>query len=259
MLNEEEQGSPGQKGVYFKSTGWTVSYYPELKVWGSRHSYLPRLYAYTTENYYSLANSTDVLIGQVWEHSNEDQPGRFFNRTHNFEFEFIDNTAPGSTKIFSSVYYWTDIASNSTVNLTETTKHTSPGFTSFYVYNTQQISGAGETINYLNNARLVDKIWYINSFRDLSLKDTLTNTSLVTGVANVQENFTTSVVAPTETYTMFTEEGVVNANYLNTNLQWYDRKRFADHFLGVRLICDNSSRNLVHLYAAGTKHRKSFR
>ena len=49
------------------------------------------------------------------------------------EIEFIDNTAPGSTKIFSSVYYWTDIRSNSTVNLTETTKHTSPGFTSFYV------------------------------------------------------------------------------------------------------------------------------
>ena len=82
---------------------------------------------------------------------------------------------------------------------------------------------------------------------------------MVTGVANVQDNFTTEVQAPTQTITMFTDEGVVNSAYIDSNKQWYDQRRFVDHYLGVRLICNNSTGNLVYLFAAGTKHRKSFR
>ena len=246
--------------TYFQDGGWTLSYYPETKVWGSRHSYKPRLYAYNTSEYFSLVNSADVSTGQIWEHSNEEEPGSFFGTTHNFEFEFIDNTLPGASKIFSTVQYWTEVQANSSKNATgQVTKHTSPGFTSFYVYNTKQVSGSPDTLNYLTNIRLVDKFWYINDFRDKSLTTTLTNTDLVTGVANVQENFTTGVDAATQTLTMFTDEGVINESYIDSNKQWYDKRRFVDHYLGVRLICDNSTKNLVHLFAAGTKHRKSFR
>ncbi len=245
---------------FFIKGGWTVSYYPETKVWGSRHSYTPRLYAYNSSEYYSLVNLSDVAVGQIWEHSDDDNPGNFFGAVNNFEFEYIDNTLPGASKIFSTAQYWTEVQANSNNNATgQVTKHTSPGFTSFYVYNTKQISGTGEDINYLSNTRLVDKFWYINDFRDKSSITTLTNNDLVTGVANVQENFTTGVQAATQTETMFTDEGVVNPTYIDNNKQWYDQRRFVDHYLGVRLICDNSSGNLVHLFAAGTKHRKSFR
>ena len=58
---------------------------------------------------------------------------------------------------------------------------------------------------------------------------------------------------------MFTDEGIVNTSYIDPNKQWYDQRRFVDHYLGIRLICNNSEKNLVHLFAAGTKHRKSFR
>lgn len=246
--------------TYFEDGGWTLSYYPETKVWGSRHSYIPRLYAYNTSEYYSLVNSEDVSAGQIWEHTNEDNPGNFFGTVHNFEFEFIDNTLPGASKIFSTVQYWTEVQANSSNNATgQVTKHMSPGFTSFYIYNTKQISGTPETINYLSNIRLVDKFWYINDFRDKSTITTLTNNDLVTGVANVQENFITGVEAATQALTMFTDEGIVNASYIDPNKQWYDQRRFVDHYLGVRLICNNSEKNLVHLFAAGTKHRKSFR
>ena len=246
--------------TYFEDGGWTLSYYPETKVWGSRHSYIPRLYAYNTSEYYSLVNSADVSVGQIWEHTNEDNPGNFFGTVHNFEFEFIDNTLPGASKIFSTVQYWTEVQANNSTNATgQVTKHMSPGFTSFYIYNTKQISGTPETINYLSNIRLVDKFWYMNDFRDKAIINTLTNNDLVTGIANVQENFTTGVDAATQALTMFTDEGVVNPIYIDNNKQWYDQRRFVDHYLGVRLICNNSSKNLVHLFAAGTKHRKSFR
>lgn len=245
---------------YFQEGGWTMSYYPEIKVWGSRHSYKPRLYAYNTSEYFSLVNSADVSAGQVWEHSDEDAPGSFFGTTNNFEFEYIDNSLPGASKIYSTAQYWIEVQSNNADNATgQLNTHTSPGFTSFYVYNTNQISGTGDDIHYLTNSRLVDKFWYINDFRDKSLTVSLTNTNLVTGVANVQDNFTTEVQAPTQTITMFTDEGVVNSQYIDSNKQWYDQRRFVDHYLGVRLICNNSTKNLVYLFAAGTKHRKSFR
>ena len=244
---------------FFTRGGWTLSYYPEYKFWGSRHSYIPRIYSYTTAEYYSLINLIDSTEGQIWEHSNLSNPGRFYNELYNFEFEYIDNSSPGASKIFSSIFYWTEIQTNDIVNTSQIIKHTSPGFTSFYVYNTQQISGQAEPINYLNNVRLVDKFWYINDFRDLSLITTLTTTDLVTNLPNVQELFTQGVDAPTQALTMFTEEGVINPNYIDTSKQWYEQRRFVDHYLGVRLICNNLTGNLVHLYAAGAKFRNSFR
>ena len=248
----------GNTSVY-ESGGWTISYYPEAKFWGSRHSYKPNLYAYTRENYYSLINNDQNSTNQVWEHNDFDNPGSFYGTTYNFEFEYIDNSNLAFAKIFSTVYYWAEVQSNSSVNVNQTHRHTSPGFTSFYIYNTQQISGGSTDINYLSNARLVDKLWYVNDFRDLSRNVTLTNTDLVTGIPNVQDDFTTGVESVQDTITMFLEEGVVNTAYLDNNKQWYNQKRFVDHYLGVRLICDNSAKNLVHLYAAGTKHRNSYR
>ena len=58
---------------------------------------------------------------------------------------------------------------------------------------------------------------------------------------------------------MFTSEGVVNPAYVDVDKVWYDRRRFVDHYLGVRLSNDNSSTNLLYLYAAGTKFRASNR
>lgn len=244
---------------FFTRGGWTLSYYPEYKFWGSRHSYIPRIYSYTTSEYYSLVNFSESEEGQVWEHSDLNNPGNFYNTLYNFEFEYIDNSSPGASKVFSSIYYWTEIQSSNNVNTIQSIKYTSPGFTSFYVYNTQQISGEPTTINYLNNIRLVDKFWYINSFRDLSLTASLTTTDLVTNTPNVQEVFVQGVTAPIQDTTMFVEEGVVNLDYIDSSKDWFEQRRFVDQYLGVRLICNNLTGNLVHLYAAGTKFRNSFR
>jgi hypothetical protein len=245
--------------TYFVSSGWTLSFFPEVQAWASKHSYIPRLYASTAEEYYSLVNYSDVNSNQVWEHSDPYNPCKFFDQIYPFEFEYIDNTAPGSSKIFSNIYYWADVVSPSTVNFQETFKKTSTGFTDFYVYNTNQISSVSTSINYLSNARLVDKVWYINDFRDMSRTTSLTTSELVTGIPNVTGNFTTSVVNSLDSTTMFIKEGQVNPFFINTNKSWFEQKRFVDHYLGVRLISDNSNSNLIYLYAAGTKHRQSFR
>jgi hypothetical protein len=102
-------------------------------------------------------------------------------------------------------------------------------------------------------------MWFINDVRDLSVQQQLTEGELITGTENVAGNITTSVTTHPQNITMFTEEGVVNNNYVNVNKEWYNRRKLVDHFMGVRLIKDNTNRNLVHLYAVGTKFRKSFR
>jgi hypothetical protein len=236
----------------FTPGGWTISYLPAFKVWVSRHSYIPKMYTATSKDFYSYSDN------KVWEHSDFTNPGNFYGTVYNFEFEYIDNTKPGTPKTFTSIYYWGDVTENESHTIPNV-KYTNTGFTSYYVYNTRQISGNNTDINYLNNIRLVDKIWYINEFRDMSLQQTSVDANLVTGVANVQDNFTTGVIVPSETATMFTEEGVVNTSYIDTNKQWYDQRRFVDHFLGVRLIASNVSKKLINLYAAGTKHKQSFR
>ena len=219
----------------FESSGWTLSYYPEIKVWGSRHSYLPTLYCNTAKELYSFTNYNDIRYNaQIWEHSNVDTPCTFYNTEYNFEFEYIDNTSPAISKIFSSLYYWGELQVRDGEN-TEFHKVTTPIFSSYYVYNSTQISGEND-ITALVNTRLVDRIWYINDFRDLTrYENTL----------------------PVE-INMFVTEGVINPLYLDYNKSWYHKKRFVDTYLGVRLI-SNNNRNLIYLYGAGTKHRQSYR
>jgi hypothetical protein len=238
---------------YFTQRTWTISYYPELQVWGSRHSYGPNLYTNTSEFLISFAGN------RSWEHTNKNNPGRFYGAVYNFEIEFIDNTGAGESKIFPNFFYWAESFLPNQNSISESFRISNPVFDEFYAYNSTQITGLPTTINYLNNARLVDRMWFINDIRDLSVQQQLTEGELITGTENVAGNITTSVTVHPQATTMFTEEGIVNNNYVNVNKEWYNRRKLIDHFMGVRLIKDNTNRNLVHLYAVGTKFRKSFR
>jgi len=251
---------------YFTQRSWTISYYPEMQVWGSRHSYGPNLYTNTSEYMVSFAwgSSQDSLGADIefygsWEHSNDLNPGRFYGELYNFEVEFIDNTGAAESKLFSNMFYWAESFLVNQTSVSEQFRVSNPVFDEFYAYNSTQITGLPKAINYLNNARLVDRMWYINDIRDMSVQQQLDEGELITGTENVAGNITTSVTVHPQGEAMFTEEGVVNNNYVNINKEWYNQRKMIDHYLGVRLIKDNTNRNLVHLYAAGTKFRKSFR
>jgi len=254
--------SSGGKAIFefsdtsnFRPAGWTMSYYPELKVWGSRHSYLPNLFANTQKEYYGLVNTSAT---NVWEHSDLNNPGKFYDTQYNFEVEYIDNSQVGIPKIFTAIRYWAEVVGINGVYPDMSDKHTSPAFTSFYTYNSTQLSGARD-IYYLTNARLVDRFWYINDFRDLSAQTTNTAAVIANNQLNVHDVFNVGSTTSLTNRSMFIEEGVINPAYLDTTKQWYNHKKFVDHFLGVRLISDNLERNLIYLYSAGTKFRQSFR
>ena len=252
---------------YFKQEGWTISYYPDYGVFGSRHSYLPNLYANTSEYLISFTDNgvdnpgqdnEETNIISSWEHSNNENPGRFYGKLYNFEIEYIDNTAKDEAKLYSSIYYYAESATPDSIYTSELKKVTDTVFDTFYVYNSTQLSGSGSTINYLNNARLVDRTWYINDFRDMSKQQTITEGNLISGTENVAGYITTQVTSTPQDTTMFLEEGQPNVDYIDINKQWHNKRKMVDHYLGVRLIADNSNRNLVYLYGVGTKFRKSY-
>jgi hypothetical protein len=244
-------GSPTYDNTnYFTPSGWTLAYLPAIKAWISKYSFIPKLYTFTNDNFYTYFND------RIWEHSDSSNPCNFYNQLYNFEFEYIDNTSPVNAKIYSSVYFMADVTTDNSNDINP--KFIDTTFNSYYVYNTHQISGQPTPINYLNNTRKIDKIWYINEFRDLTRFIENTNFNLTTNLPNVQENFTQFVSTPNE-LRMFTAEGQVNPNYINESKPWYEQKRFVDNYLGVRLIATNESRRLINLYSAGTKFRQAFR
>jgi hypothetical protein len=127
------------------------------------------------------------------------------------------------------------------------------------VYNSNQISGTGESINYLSNARLVNRMWQLNNFRDLTKQETITEGRLISPEPNLTGGYTNSVITNQQTISMFQEEGVVNPNYIDVDKSWFNKGKFMDHYLVVRLINDNSNGNLLHLHGAGANFRKSYR
>lgn len=253
------------EGAYFQKGGWTISFANDSTVWASRHSYIPPLYAFNSKFMFTFNPSNSSFL---FKHDDYSNPGNFYNRVHNFEFEFIytgettssTNGTVSSTKalnkIFSSLNYVIDVFKKDSTSLRQFEQQFDTGFTSFYVYNTVQNSGEVE-LKYLNNIRRVDHSWSTNAFRDLAAISL--NTALAQGQTTVQGNIYTGTYTTPTNQTMFLSEGVINPNYIDTSKPWYEQRKFVDKFLGIRLISNNQARNLINLYTAKAMYRASNR
>lgn len=242
----------------FKKGGWTISFSNNLSVWASRHSYVPALYAYNSKYLYSFetlfeSQGPGVFIpySYMFEHSDMSNPGRFYETVYSFEIDCIF-TAPMNT-VGTGFKYTADIFKKENTSL-PVEQQFDPGFTSFYAYNTTQISGEVDLV-YLNTIRKTDNNWSVNAFRDMS--KIAYNTGLANGQINVQGRLYSGTFAPTSTEPMFNQEGIINPNYIDSNKPWYEQRKFVDKFLGIRLIANNLSKNLINLYTVTASLRVS--
>ena len=185
--------------LIWQRVGWTISYYPELKAWGSFHDYIPHHYTYTSKTFYSFFNWEDYpkpfwinsnIIGvqdtswTIWEHNRMEAPGQYYCGhgtnleqifTRPFEIEIIQNSERDMSKIFSSFSYETEVykaLGNSgngafELNQAQFKRLDQDGFSHFFVYNNTQHSGI-TPISYLENVRKVGHVWSINKFRDFA-------------------------------------------------------------------------------------------
>jgi hypothetical protein len=275
---------------YFTNAGWTISYYPELNVWGSFHDYVPYIYFNTSTDFYSftdqyprpvwvgapatpLASWSGTTYGNagIWKHNatafhgilyQENTQNRYTDADyltrinyHPFEFEFIHNEYKAEDALVSSINYTLETFNQENISILN------HGFTSFFVYNTFQMSGEN-LLEYFIHTRRVGNNWKINKFRDMAniaLNTTpyyMSTNSNITGGINVG-TITTSEVQDMFIYdTMFKN---VNPFYLNLGKAWNLQKKFIDKWVGIRLIYNNISNNFLNLYSTDVVARKSIR
>ncbi|NBP00427.1 MAG: hypothetical protein EBU90_09950 [Proteobacteria bacterium] len=236
---------PFEEGAVFTQTGWTISFSTELGVWESRHTYRPYMYMYNSKAMYTLTRINEE--DSIWKHTEKATRLSYYNNinvSNIFEIDIIfpgedrrtatgTSTTKNSNKLFSAFAITSDVF-NSDIN-GDQNLFTIP-FNKFYVYNSFQLSGEVD-FKYLDNIRRVDGSWVINDFRDMSL---YTNNN------------------PGQSL-MFLQEGVINSSYINSNKNWYEKRKFVDKWIGIRLILDNSPSNLVYLYNVVFNSRPSFR
>jgi hypothetical protein len=82
-----------------------------------------------------------------------------------------------------------------------------------------------------------------------------TNTNIIGGT-------NTGTVTTSNTDNMFTYDGMsktLNPAYLNLAKTWDLQKKFIDKWVGIRLIYNNISNNLLNLYATDVVVRKVHR
>ena len=247
-------------GEYFIESGWTISFSHTLSVWASRHSYTPKMYGYNFDFMYSFSGN------QMYEHSDLLNPGSFYGNIYNFEIDCIftgeikrtqqgTSSTKGMSKLYSAFTYTADVFQKFDISSLPKQQF-DPGFTSYYVYNTTQISGE-EALQYLANIRKVDSEWTLNNFRDMAATDF--NNSLNQGQVTVAGKLYGGSITHVPYLQMFTSEGVINNSYINPDKLWYDKKKFVDKFVGIRLIYNNQTRNLINLYGVTAASRVSAR
>lgn len=244
----------------FTDTSWTISYYPEFQLWCGFHDYVPYIYFNTSKNFYSFTEG-DI---NIWEH-NSNIKGSFYGTVNPFEIEYIHNEFRGSDGLVSSFNYTLETFNTNNVSVLE------HGFTSFFMYNTFQLSGE-ENLEYLVNTRRVGNNWKINNFRDMAAIAVNTNSYYMAGTLanpNIIGGANTGTITSSSTINMFTVLGMnenINNTYLNllpitnqNHKRWFERKKFMDKWAGIRLICDNNQNNLLNLYSTSIGVRQIYR
>ena len=269
---------------YFFKKGheWTISYQADYKVWISFHDYTPDMYISSSTYMSSLVRMRDYVPAfgssqygdqNIYVHDNSLYMGLYYGAQTNvgtfnpstFEIGFVDNQENESTKLYSTFYYVTDVhqhpvSDDTIVDVWDTggASVNSMGFTSFYVYNRNQMSGEID-LQYLNNARNALNTWNVNGFRDMATvrQDTRhAGTEIYSG-----ETWISTSVAPMNRGPIVVEGMAITPNqfFIDPNKEWNQRKKFIDKYLNIHLICSNSENLLVTLYSMGTTKRISYR
>ena len=243
----------------------------------------------------SWVGSTFCNLG-IWEHNAEDNHGILYQENVNsyytdeefkaaiyyypFEFEFIHNETKSIDSLTSNISYTLETFNQAGVSVLE------HGFTSFLIYNTMQISGIGpywqdlagvgqttadgtlltssniDKIEYLINTRRVGNEWKINQFRDLANLAKDTGAYYTATGSNIIGGVNTGTITTSSINNMFIIDGmneIVNAAYIDLAKNWDKKKKFMDKWVGIRLIYDNVTNNLLNLYSTNVGARKIHR
>ena len=117
-------------------------------------------------------------------------------------------------------------------------------------------------LEYLVNIRRIGNNWKVNYFRDMAAIAVNTNAYYMSTNTNVIGGINAGTITTSDTQNMFTIAGMsktINAAYLDLGKNWDLQRKFIDKWVGIRLIYDNVSNNLLNLYSTDVAVRKMYR
>ncbi len=218
---------------------WTISYNPMKKTWTSFHSYIPGymfntkenvLYAYSSDdNQFFLMNSdpTSTLKGVYFGGSPVSSMLDAVFSTGDQDVVFT------GTKWITESYPVTHNAGqpDTTLAFTNTFTHLTAHSTDHCTGRTQLINFDNVDALYTSNIRNLNKTWYFNDLRDIKVTDGF--------LKGFYDNFD------------------IDATKLNTNMEWYDQRKFTDKFIICRYEYDNVVNNRLLFLSADIEARKA--
>lgn len=208
-----------QDATIFRPKHWTIAYYPELKGFGSFHSFYPYHAIWTNDRVLSLTRNNV----SIWRH-NKGSVLSYYNQVQPMIIEAVFNEAAAETKIAESVEWLTE-AFYGEREVIET-------FTSVAVYNAKQGTGNINILGTDKGIRYVNRQWQFNLLRDLYNKmGSMFGTTTYIGLRNFSNNF-------------------------DPSMKWYKKKLMADKYHILRLTYASNSPKELTLYGAEIKQVK---
>ena len=268
--------------IYFNTTETFYSITDKYYVWTGPGDAL-----YPTSTDFLTNLGTSMGNKGIWEHGSGrkgllyqdmylqtiSNPSQYWS-WDTFEIEIIHNHLKAADTLTASFAYMVDVIRDNDLN--SDSRILNHGFTNFYVYNTFQISGneTSDPLEYLVNVRRIGNSWKVNRFRDVAAD--LVNGALVPNPYYVPDaTWSGGVTTPTVTGVvnigtqttawnlgMFVKAGMselVNPGYLNFTKSNLQRRKFIDKWIGIRLIYNNITNNLLNLYSTSVESRQMYR
>lgn len=212
---------------------WTMSFSLKDNEWVSWHSYIPNMYIYRLQEFFSWRAGNNSF----WKHNRDNHYQTFYGVLYPHIIEYVDNNSPEETKVWDYVQLQTKAEQfsstyNDYVNVDVT-------FNKMIAYTSKQATGLLNIVvkqdgeNYLDNqvinnldSILIDRNeedWTLNDLRDIR-----TNYALPL--------FRKDKVSLQSEYYI---DKILNQDALNFNKDWNDLQSFRDKYLVLRLIFDN--------------------
>lgn len=206
-----------------KDRSYTISFSLNARqgkgAWASFHSYKPGIYLYNENNFFSALNGPDIYI-----HNDKNNMGMFFGLRYATFVDPVVRDKPGIKMMLQSISWICDVED-------ENINHYDKTLTHIGVYNNNQSSGLVPVIPF-TNARNEENKWNFNKFRDI-IKD--------------------------RSKPFMTDRGDFITNNHNSQMAYYEKRRFRDTFFIIRLQYDNTDNKFLYLYELLANVLQAFR
>ena len=215
------------------NNSWTMSYSLKDREWVSWHSYIPNMYIFRLQEFFSWRYGSDI----IWKHNKKDHYQTFYGEKYPHIIEYVDNKRPRETKVWDYLSLQTKAEQFNPIY--EEYVDVDVTFNKVIAYTSKQTTGL------LNLIPKVDGIDYLDSQVTNSIDSTPIDRNERDWTINDLRDIRTNYVLPLfrrDKFSLKNEyyiDKVLNEDAIDYSKDWYDLQSFRDKYLVLRLIFDN--------------------